>query len=97
VALSVREECYTEKGRLRKRCPDIITVSSFRWPRLRQVDVVSLVSIDGGAGVDQWAVACVGNVVKRQTLLLCIQSVPRWFSVFICHIIRRGLFDPIAE
>ena len=88
ATLSIREGCYTENGRLRKRCPDIITVWSFRWPELKQVDAVSLVSIDGGGGVGQWPDAHVEYVVDRQTLLLCIQSVLRlvsrnpWLS---CH------------
>jgi hypothetical protein len=51
--LPVHEGCYTREGRLRKRCPDIITILSFYWSELRQMDVKRLMSINGGAGVGE--------------------------------------------
>ena len=46
------EGCYTETGAC-DQYPDIVATFFFCWPGLRQMDADSLVSVGGGAGVDE--------------------------------------------
>jgi hypothetical protein len=37
------------------------------------------------------------GLVARQTLLLCIISVPRWFSIFIRRLVGGTMFAVLAD